>query len=80
MKNSSVTHADGIEPPTHILCGCCSTTEAIHGNRTVKPFMACACHNQMCTAYLSLTIHNLTVLSVLYFIGLVFAKHMWLTF
>nr|DAF18636.1 MAG TPA: hypothetical protein [Caudoviricetes sp.] len=24
--------------------------------------MACACHNQMCTAYLSLTIHNLTVL------------------
>lgn len=77
---SSVTHADGIEPPTHILCGCCSTTETIHGNRTVKPFMACACHNQMCTAYLSLTIHNLTVLSVLYFIGLVFAKHMWLTF
>nr|DAR53005.1 MAG TPA: hypothetical protein [Bacteriophage sp.] len=34
----------------------------------------------MCTTYLSLTIHNLTVLSVLYFIGLVFAKHMWLTF
>nr|DAR44717.1 MAG TPA: hypothetical protein [Caudoviricetes sp.]DAW94597.1 MAG TPA: hypothetical protein [Bacteriophage sp.]DAX77646.1 MAG TPA: hypothetical protein [Bacteriophage sp.] len=42
--------------------------------------MACACHNQMCTTYLSLTIHNLTVLSVLYFIGFVFAKHMWLTF
>lgn len=65
MQNSSVTHADGIEPPTHILCGCRSSTGAMHGN---------------CTAYLSLTIHNLTVLSVIYFIGLVFAKHMWLTF
>nr|DAI19460.1 MAG TPA: hypothetical protein [Caudoviricetes sp.] len=43
--------------------------------------MACACHNQMCTAYLSLTIHTISQSCFfLYFIGLVFAKHMWLTF
>lgn len=46
MQNSSVTHADGIEPPTHILCGCRSSTEAMHGWDAIFPGLLCILQSQ----------------------------------